>query len=302
MREMDASLHFRGEPNLKICTEVSAYWSGIMFEHSNAIKHFFRSSMNIVGSCLKWYETETMGTPQQLTSETLDLLDFWLDDERSRRQITTLELESSEDPTFPSDCAFTFKSINSNMLKAGACRLVLPYDFGFKTPDRLLQLATDLFAVDEFNYGLAGFAINWNPRSKVANLAKANFGYLAKRYRGLDIPQLIGTLLTVSAGIKTINWLTILNKEKWDDLDSEWPLANVDAPGIRIRVNAWGTIIQAGPKPLLGDTYKGEKVEAYEVVGRALSSIRCHNHPEIIPAGEGDDAQTLTEEWLGRFD
>ncbi|WP_161493788.1 type VI immunity family protein [Nitrosospira lacus] len=252
---------------------------------------------------MKWYQTETMSRPHARIEETLSLVDFWIDDARSRRQIITLELESSEAPGLPSDRAFTLEAIETEHLCAGACHLILPLDVGLVSPAKLLAFANDLFAIDGFTYGIGGFAINWNPRMKAATLVKNEFPYLAKRYPGIDIPYLIATLLTVNQGIKSINWLTMLSKELWGSLELSEISSIRSSPSVKIHgIAAGGSIIQAGPRPLLGDTYSRETMTDYLVVGRALSSIRCRTHPAIIPGDDEFTSIARTEEWLARFD
>lgn len=291
----------RGEPYVKLCVDVCAYWQGTLDEHRDAVLAFCEGALSQTDGALRWYETETMGRPAPINVESLGLLGFWLRDPRARRQIMTLELQGGEDPSLPSDVALVFKYLELTDGPVGVCRLVLPVQVGATDPDQLLDLTHRLCAQPGFTHGTAGFAVNWNPRSPVARRAKEQFPYIAARFPGIDIPNLTGTLLTVSKGIKSINWLTMLSGGLWALVADEFGEATAEHGVVVHRLDG-GVIVQAGSRPILGDTYHDECLDSYRVVGRALRVLRCREHPVIIPAEDEDESVARTEAWLSRWE
>jgi hypothetical protein len=296
-----ATHEFPAERALPLCTDVSAFWLGPITDFRAAVLNFYETSVAVVGSNIKWFKTETMSRARPMTREALDLLPFWLSDERARRQIATLDFGDSDDPDWPSDKALTVKIFSTAGLEAGACRLVLPADTGLETPDRFYDVARRLVMSSNFAYALAGFSVNWDPISPHARQAEALFPYVAARFAGVDIPALTGTVLALREGIKCINWMTFLGKALWETLGIETEELQI-REDIDVEPCLAGVLITAGRRPVIGDRYRLEGVQAYRVVGSKLSPIRAHSHPPILPAGRDGDDEARTESWLGRFD
>ena len=121
---------------------------------------------------------------------------------------------------------------------------------------------------------------------------------LSQRYPGIDIPDLDGDLYVIKNGIKCVNWLTFLNKAYCDRLGGVEGMHKSLGGDIMVHLLANGVIIQAGPRPEIGDVNRRARLPLYRKVGRVLASLRAKDHPPFIPSAD-DDA---TEKWLGRFD
>jgi hypothetical protein len=125
---------------------------------------------------------------------------------------------------------------------------------------------------------------------------------LAARFRGLevDLPPSHSIYLSQEGRIKGINWLTILG-DKWiDQLGGTPTLTNALGSGIPQHRFKTGVVIQAGPRPLFGDTHKQEPMPHYQQVARALKPIRIASVRAIsTPFGFDRDR---SDAWLARFD
>lgn len=123
----------------------------------------------------------------------------------------------------------------------------------------------------------------------------------ANRFHGLeaDRPMDHAILLRRMDRIKGVNWLTILGTPFVQQLGGEQYLRAELGAQIGLKPFSDGVIIQAGPRPLLGDVNKGEHMDAYAQVARVLKPIRAAS-VGAIDFFEFNQQQTT--EWLHRFD
>jgi hypothetical protein len=103
-----------------------------------------------------------------------------------------------------------------------------------------------------------------------------------------------------SPGCAPPNWLTLLHPSYVEQLGGAEGFPRLEQLGLGIELHHWpeGLLIQAGPRPLLGDVNAGESVEAYRAVARVLRPLRApgpHTWIDKRPREEAD-------EWYARFD
>jgi hypothetical protein len=162
-------------------------------------------------------------------------------------------------------------------------------------------MALKLSAEWDFAHGYAGYTLACNQISLKAGLPKRMFYPIGMRHPGIDLPSADTTSSVVGDGIKRVNWLTLLGR------DVVQRLGNVNGldrrQGIIVHKAGSGVVVQAGDAPEIGDTNRRETCETYRSVGRALKSIRTHNHPAFI-FGQGEliASDEKTEAWLSSLD
>lgn len=280
------------------CADVTLYWTGSVFDHSQGILDFYREGLALIEPDLKHYRTETMGAARPLKKDTLDLLPLWLAQTTARRDIYMLFLESGTAADEPSDRAFAM-SASPGM---GYVRLILPTSYAVDSREAFLDLALRLSRTFAFDSGHAGFALNWNPLGKQTRRPVQTMYALAARYPGLDISYPSTTQFVVLKGIKGANWLTFLGSEYAKRLGGLEILRKAFGANITVHDVGGGRIaIQAGAAPQIGDVNRQDTVPVYRDVGRLVAPVRATPHPRMIgPGGIPDDEST--ENWLRRFD
>lgn len=128
---------------------------------------------------------------------------------------------------------------------------------------------------------------------------------IAQNFTGIDITTSL-TDKGLRNGIRSVNWYTVLSDEWLEKaggrayLDQQFAGSN-----IIIVPYSGGVVIRAGGWPELGWTEKEEKPELYIKVNQVLKTIRT---PSLTSFHLGSNAgeirlnETLTAEWLKRFD
>ena len=289
----------KGSTYLKPCLDIAFYWSGSVFDRSDGIMRLYQQCLDTIGESLAYFRTDTMSTFRPLKKDTLGLLPFWFHQKAaSRRDIYALVLESGLTPNESSDRAF---ALCADPL-SGYVRLVLPASSISQSVPSYLALARNMGQMFSYDFGHAGYAINWNHVGEHKKDVLRAMYSLGNRYPGLDMAHPFCTKYIASKGIKCVNWLTFLSKDSCDRLGG--------LPALKMRFgnsvvihDAYnnGAMIQAGPFPEIGDVNRQENLPIYHQVGKVLAPIRCREHPRIFgPEGIGDDE--ATEKWLSRFD
>ena len=245
----------------------------------------------------KYFRTETMSESRPLKKDSLDLLPFWLRGTKSRRDIYMLFLESGSAPDEPSDRAFALNATPAR----GYVRLILPTSVISNSPARYLDLARKTGSMVSYDFGQAGFAINWNQLGRNTRGVLRAMTSLAHRYPGLDMSYPLCTKYITPKGIKCANWLTFLNTDYCERLGGLPALRSKFNQSVVIHDARNGGVIQAGPLPGIGDVNRQENLPIYREVGRELAPIRCREHPPLFgPLGFAD--KEVTDKWLSRFD
>lgn len=288
----------KGFVYIKPCLDITFYWTGSVFDRTDDIVEFYHQCLDVLGDSLSYYRTETMTKANPLKKDTLDLIPFWFKKTKSTRDIYMLFLESGSVPDEPSDRAFALNAAPD----MGYVRLILPISFIEASVADFLDLAMSMGKMSSYNFGQAGYAINWNHLGKNQRGVLRTMNSLANHYPGLDIAHPFCTKYIGSKGIKCANWLTFLSADYCDRLGSVSSIKmSLDKNIVIQDTYGGGVMIQAGPSPEIGDVNRQRNVPYYHEAGRLLAPIRCKEHPPIFgPQGFGD--KELTEQWLSRFD
>lgn len=291
-----------GEVFLRLCTDVTVYWRGSMFDRVDGLLHFYREAMEVVGSRITFYETEAMSGAKPIKADSLELFPSWLTKPKARRSMFILNLESSDRANEPSDAGFFVTVDEEDDVKFGAARVILPFELD--KPQELVDLTKVLVDRLQFESGHAGYAVNWNPVGDNDGEAKREMAILAKRLPGLDLNNLdvttVALQLSPEPAIKCVNWLTLIGSDLREQLPDDAELTEELGPECPIHVVPTGLIIQAGPRPELGAGRNRRLLAPYQKVGALLADHRVQDHKRIFADSvAGEDA---TADWLARFD
>ena len=123
---------------------------------------------------------------------------------------------------------------------------------------------------------------------------------LAERFPGLEIDYPVKHLLWVRAGIKGVNWLTILGDDEIARFGGTDTLKGALPSTATVHAYDGGVMIQASPMPQIGDRNRQVDVDDYRKVAVALKPIRISTH-SAVHGGDGLDRERF-EGWLARFD
>jgi hypothetical protein len=125
---------------------------------------------------------------------------------------------------------------------------------------------------------------------------------IAERFPGLEVESRTAHTLYLGKGIKGVNWLTILG-ERWikemGGLDS---LRTCLGEPFGFYPYEGGVIIQAGPKPQIGDVQANRWPQHYVTLARVLKRIQIENHRPFHFGGPGRMDHEASKAWLFRFD
>lgn len=175
--------------------------------------------------------------------------------------------------------------------------------------DVLLDISRKLQPVS----GYGGIGIIESPSSEISSRYEPVVYYWAQRFPGLeaDYPiahgiSLAGRRSLNGPGIKGGNWLTVLGDQYAAELGGadkiEADLAALDQRFL-IRRYESGLLIQAGPRPQLGDAERGRWPDLYVKLAQILKPIQVTNHCPFQYGGPGerfDHERSVA--WLRRFD
>jgi hypothetical protein len=122
---------------------------------------------------------------------------------------------------------------------------------------------------------------------------------LGERFPGLEIDYPVSHLIWVRAGIKGVNWLTILGDGEIARFGGLGALKAALPSTATVHAYNGGVMIQASPMPQIGDRNRQIDVDDYRKVAVALKPLRISTHSSV--GGGGFDRERF-ERWLARFD
>ncbi len=288
---------------MKLCLDLTVYWTGSVFDHSEGVANFYSKALDIIKSKVKFYATEEMGPYEAVTGNTLNLLPAWLSQPDRSRDIMTLSLESGTDADLPSDTALHFWAVEYPENPAGMLRLVLPIGFIQDDPVKLVNLAKNLVGDLEFHSGCGGYAINWDHKGRYAVSSRKEMSIISKRYPGIELPEVAITLMAIPFGLKRVNWLTLVGNNLLETIGGSNPLvARLSNEGIFVDILPKGVLVIAGKEPTIGDVNRQDDLASYHKVGSAVAALRNHDHPAFLLNSKKFPDEEITADWLAYFD
>lgn len=126
------------------------------------------------------------------------------------------------------------------------------------------------------------------------------------RFNGLEFTTAFGISAKAERGLKSINWLTVLDDAYVETLGGLGAMKPQLGPNAIIHEWDGGILIQASPEPQIGDTNAGIWPEDYIAVNNALRPIRFETYANspmsLIKVPPPLDAYEETLKWVRRFD
>lgn len=307
-RTMKQDLVFQNDEGefLKLCVDVTVYWKGTVFGRVQGVLDFYAQALSVIRNDVKYYVTETMEGARKIRGNTFESVPFWFAEGTKKRGLYIFILEGGEKADTISDVGFYLHADEEVEDKCGALRLILPVSY-VEHPQKLVEIAKSLVRNLDFQSGHAGFAVNWHPTADSADDALSVFPTIARRYPGIDLSDINMTLYAIrsagGAGIKCINWLTLLGSELTMAIGGIAALnAQLPSDCPVHPLGKGGCLIQAGERPDVGDRNLNAFLPSYGAVGRLMAPLRLTNHPEFIGSTSIAPDEDLTAEWLARFD
>jgi hypothetical protein len=289
------------------CFDITVYVRHSFHDVRQGVMNFYQESMKAIGPAVGWYYTETMGRAKKVTPKVLDMVPFWFSPGTKVRSIYQMTLRSgthADEITpvrfqlFASDTKPGEKPTDDRSSDTGILRLTLPPEAA-DDPERMITLTKALVRSLPFVSGHAGYGLVWEEKDldpDVLNRIRA----WARRYAGLDVFGFLSVENLVVTGIKSVNWLTLINDDAVAKLGGLAALKRKLKAPVVVHSIPGGVIIQAGPAPSRGDVNKGETLPVYRQVARVLAPVREQPDPDEIYPFVGNENATV--DWLARFE
>jgi len=124
---------------------------------------------------------------------------------------------------------------------------------------------------------------------------------LSRRYWGVDVESLNGTLPLSASGIKGVNWITMVGNAWVSEPKFATGIAGLHGvPNVSVEQKRHGVVLTAGPAPVAGDqNFPDPSLDPYFAVGQALAPLHLSKHPDF--PGEAFIRNRNTVGWIRRF-
>jgi hypothetical protein len=290
-----------GTVYLRLCIALTVYFEGKLEQHAEGVRHFYGTALDRVGTNLRFYQTDSMRKPRPIKSASPSALAALLHVSSRAPAIYKLFVESENAEQAASRYSIT---VYANLLTmGGALRLAVPVEDVMGREEGFVALARESTRKLAFASGYAGFSFNRAEESDFEGTSRDKSAALSHRFYGIDVESLSTTLYAIPQGIKSAGWLTLVGDKWLGELGGAQALSRSLPPEVAVHPLAFGVLLQAGPRPSLGDRNRREDLPLYRAVGRVLAPVRSPSHPPYLykSAVEGED-EGWTSEWLARFD
>ena len=164
--------------------------------------------------------------------------------------------------------------------------------------DRFVELAVLFFDILAPDSGYAAPALCYGLRGQYA-VAGEFITPLAMRHHGYDVPNNVGTAVTMGKKCRGARWLTMLSAEMVDQIGGAACLQTQLAEGTSVLELAKGVLIRAGSKPEMGDNNKRELTPLLSSVAHAIEPVTYFHDNSILPIfGHNEEKR---DRWERRF-
>jgi Protein of unknown function (DUF3396) len=254
---------------------------------------------------LRWYATENMTRHKPATARQFNMLRGWLKPGAPPRKEIRIELKDGADDIDTPGCRVEVDGVEAGGYAYGrrtnAIACSFPADPSDSSIASFFDFVADMFDRCPFRWGHAGYALQMSPyRPLDAHLAAWR---LSMQHPGVDIVTTNNDYLRVGrAGIKNVNWLTMLGPEFVKLLGGSAALRELLPAEVDVLPVGAGVMIRAVAAPALGHVNRQDRLPAYRAVYKALEPLQ---RPIVqgftsfsLPGG---DHKEKTTAWLRRF-
>jgi hypothetical protein len=125
---------------------------------------------------------------------------------------------------------------------------------------------------------------------------------IAERFPALEIESRIGHIDYLRHGIKGVNWLTVLGDRWLAEMGGVEPIRAALDDSFIFYPYEGGVVIQAGPKPQIGDVQADLWPAHYIKLAKVLKKIQVKDHGGFHNGGPNRMDKERSLAWLFRFD
>lgn len=288
---------------LNPCIEIIAFTDAKLIDGPHqGMLNFYNAFRRRFGDQMTWYQTNTDNKFKKIKPGKLDIVPFWLEDERNKKQnLLGIEFKAGKLPNDMQLPSFEF-FCQQAPVTVGVFHMGLPLEVGFESLSGMLPLVQEALQNFPLHSGYFGYSFYWDTLDFrfEEEFYKPNIPRIYMRHPGIGEAGPRRLFMRSAKGLMGISWLTLLG-----------PRALATVGGIEILKNTLvnptlvlplacignGALVAAGPRPLIGDLSVGNDLPLYKAVGRALR--KASFPPEdYYCRGMSDDAST---QWFARF-
>jgi len=304
----------KGDTVLQVAQLATVYFPNhFRREVKEAVTTCAEAYLQRCGKHLRWAINPETGYPERFGKGQGSNPRAWLPDVPEDEEFTLVYHGA---PSKDGASAYSLRSFGQQRrpyLKFGYFRVSFPLlefaDGSGSLPEVLLDICRTLRPVS--GYGGIGII---DTKHSWTNIQYAPLVYdWAQRFPGLEVDYPLSHSIWLTDGreggrdgIKGVNWLTVVGDRYLPELGGadkvEADLAALDSQFVVLRYEG-GMLIQAGPRPQLGDATRGIWPTLYVKLARYLKPIRVTNHnpfqvgTDVVPFDKPN-----SEAWLRRFD
>ncbi|MER8433108.1 type VI immunity family protein [Mesorhizobium caraganae] len=122
----------------------------------------------------------------------------------------------------------------------------------------------------------------------------------ARRFWGVDIEHMNGTLPLIRNGIKGVNWITMIGRDFASAPEIRAALGNLGESDVTVAQRKQATTLVAGPHPVICDQNRPDSSSnPYAAVANVLAPLFLTEHPDF--PGERFAEKGNTMGWIRRF-
>jgi hypothetical protein len=271
-------------------------------EKRDIVAALARQCMAMFGDKLKWAQHPTTAVMHAIDSGRVLLPWQWLPQYNDEETSWEFLFHGGDGKEAASP--FLVSAFGSNTISKGrgifhvALPLLWFTDHAGSLPEFLLSICERLKPIS----GYAGLGIIESPALLARMPYQRTVRELAERFPGLDADTGPNTSRRIGDGIKGVNWLTVLSERCIDKVGGiEYLRARLDETFYFYRYEG-GIIIQAGPKPQIGDATADNWPRHYVTLAKVLKSVQITTHNPMHFGGTGGFDYEATLAWLVRFD
>jgi hypothetical protein len=252
---------------------------------------------------LRWSEQPKTGRMRPMTSRHVLLPRDWLPQHDDSEEVWSFFYHGGEHELDASPFVVTATGTDSIRRWLGRFHVSFPLHW-FKDrsgtfPEYLRSVSDQLKPIS----GYGGVGILESSSLVERRHHQAVVRTLAERFPGFEVEAEHVSVHHLKEGIKGVNWLTVLS-DRWVEA-----LGGLDALRARLDDSIFpfypydgGVVIQAGPKPVIGDVKANRWPTHYVTLAKVLKPIQIKNHYPMHFGGVGGLEHEATLAWLFRFD
>lgn len=256
---------------------------------------------SLFGQHLRWVAHPKSGKMYPRGSSRVPSLRDWVS-QRASNQAWEFHTQGGEQPEAASHFMIEAFGPPDWEREPGYLTFALPLtwfaDHEGSLPDLVLELCGHLSPVH--GYGGLGLMESFDMGVE-SNFQPAVYA-IARRFPGLEVDRPSSHSRYLRDAIKGVNWLTLVGEPFLPRLGGLSALEAALGADIEVKKYPGGVLIQAGPRPRMGDANDCRIPEPYRRVARALRPIRVESVGSLHNAGTSRFTAETSDEWLRRFD